>query len=409
MTETPNPLFISTMKNEGPYILEWLAYHRAIGFSQFLVYTNDCSDGTTDILDRLTALGLVQHEENTVLKRGPHKSALKHAREHALAREARWIYVADIDEYLNIHLGNGTVQELIEAHPDADAIPVAWRLFSHNGHVELQSPYLLEDFNDAERAIENGGQRRRFVKTLFRNDHRVERFGLHTPMVGKEHEDDFTWVAPDGRRLGPTDDKSRPDSQFGYSAAQVNHYAVRSLDGYLVKRDRGRANHFRQTLGSDYWRRMCRGGEEDRSIQRHVPSVKAEMARLLQDKPLADLHAASLAWHQEKVAELRQIDEFEALRVELLTLSEANDHLRKEEDPSPKTGADMLHVLKAFVPKARAADLGQLEQRGFSENPKALIAALRSSIKDVEPLEANLAAARLINGLETIFDRLDRP
>ena len=46
-------LVISTMKDEAPYILEWIAHHRGIGFTDFLIYTNDCSDGTDLLLDRL--------------------------------------------------------------------------------------------------------------------------------------------------------------------------------------------------------------------------------------------------------------------------------------------------------------------------------------------------------------------
>ncbi|MCG6884897.1 MAG: glycosyltransferase family 2 protein [Silicimonas sp.] len=405
MSDDPKPLFISTMKNEGPYILEWLAYHRVIGFSQFLIYSNDCEDGTTDILDRLTALGLVQHEENFVLKRGPHKSALKYAREHPLTRMAEWIYVADIDEYLNIHLGDGTVQELIAVHPQADVIPVTWRLFSHNGHVELQRPYLLEDFTDAERPFDDGGQSGRFVKSLFRNDHRVERFGLHVPIFGEDHEGEIAWVSPDGRQISQAEDRSRPRSQFGYEAAQVNHYAVRSLDGYLVKRDRGRANHYRQTLGADYWRRMCRGGREDRSIQRHVPAVKAEMARMLQDETLAELHEASLDWHKSKIRELRSIDDFENLRNELLALSMAGDHQRKEETtPADNTGGVDL---EALVRKARSEVLAEQvgDAADLVRDPNAMIAVLRQSLEGIQPLEANLAATGLVNELETIFKR----
>jgi hypothetical protein len=44
---------VTTMKNEGPFILEWLAYHRAIGVEDFLIYTNDCSDGTDTMLELL--------------------------------------------------------------------------------------------------------------------------------------------------------------------------------------------------------------------------------------------------------------------------------------------------------------------------------------------------------------------
>ena len=52
------------MKNEGPFILEWIAYHLAIGVDDFLIYTNDCTDGTDEFLDILQDRGLVQHRIN---------------------------------------------------------------------------------------------------------------------------------------------------------------------------------------------------------------------------------------------------------------------------------------------------------------------------------------------------------
>ena len=35
MADAPRIVLVSTMKNEGPYLLEWLAYHRAIGIEEF--------------------------------------------------------------------------------------------------------------------------------------------------------------------------------------------------------------------------------------------------------------------------------------------------------------------------------------------------------------------------------------
>ena len=61
-------LVISTMKDEGPYILEWLAYHRAISFTNFLIYTNDCSDGTDTMFDLLQSKGFVQHRQKPFKK-----------------------------------------------------------------------------------------------------------------------------------------------------------------------------------------------------------------------------------------------------------------------------------------------------------------------------------------------------
>ncbi len=61
---TQRVAIVTTMKNEGPFILEWLAYHRAIGVTDFLIYTNDCTDGTDTMLQMLMAKGLCQWREN---------------------------------------------------------------------------------------------------------------------------------------------------------------------------------------------------------------------------------------------------------------------------------------------------------------------------------------------------------
>lgn len=37
-------MIVTMMKNEGPYIVEWVAHHLAVGFDRFLVFTNDCDD-----------------------------------------------------------------------------------------------------------------------------------------------------------------------------------------------------------------------------------------------------------------------------------------------------------------------------------------------------------------------------
>ena len=39
-------LAITTLRNECAFLLEWLAHHRAVGFTDFLVFSNDWQDGT---------------------------------------------------------------------------------------------------------------------------------------------------------------------------------------------------------------------------------------------------------------------------------------------------------------------------------------------------------------------------
>ena len=51
------------MKNEGPYIVDWLAHHRVVGIDQVLVYTNDCEDG-----NGLTYWYVLHAEANAMMK-----------------------------------------------------------------------------------------------------------------------------------------------------------------------------------------------------------------------------------------------------------------------------------------------------------------------------------------------------
>ncbi len=51
------------MRNEGPYILEWLAHHRAIGVRDALIYSNDCDDGSDALLDLLAGAGMATARE----------------------------------------------------------------------------------------------------------------------------------------------------------------------------------------------------------------------------------------------------------------------------------------------------------------------------------------------------------
>jgi hypothetical protein len=57
-------LAILSVRNEAAFLLEWLAHHRAVGFTDFLVFSNDCQDGTDRMLDRLDALGHLTHLRN---------------------------------------------------------------------------------------------------------------------------------------------------------------------------------------------------------------------------------------------------------------------------------------------------------------------------------------------------------
>ena len=52
---------LSAVKNEGPDLLEWLAWHRMIGFDRIVIFSNDCSDGSDGLPDALEGIGWQAH------------------------------------------------------------------------------------------------------------------------------------------------------------------------------------------------------------------------------------------------------------------------------------------------------------------------------------------------------------
>ena len=73
-------LLATSMKDEGPYILEWLAYHKSVGFNKFIIFENDSSDFTDEILNQLCELGEITYIKNSEPSNSPQMTSLKRCR-----------------------------------------------------------------------------------------------------------------------------------------------------------------------------------------------------------------------------------------------------------------------------------------------------------------------------------------
>ena len=294
------------MKNEAPYILEWVAHHLALGFDHIVALTNDCTDTTNEILKRLEEMGHVTFEPNHQGRGGIHRTALRIARRLDVVNNADWLYVTDADEFLNIHVDDHSVEALIAASggEEVDVIMIPWRIFSYNKRKTLEDAPVTRQFTDAEPAFEHGGAGRRFVKSIFRNKDVYQRIGLHNPLVREEHQNELMWALPGGVQTSHAPLGNHVPPPFGHDFAQINHYAVRSAQAYLLKKFRGRANHQTHVLDTDYWDRWNRGGESDITIHRYAAQVDAIIDEFMVDPTLKDLHARGFSWHQSTLNEL---------------------------------------------------------------------------------------------------------
>ncbi len=315
-------VIITSMKNEAPFIVDWVAYHLAIGFDHFIIATNDCEDNTNALIDRLAEItGQVERHRTIIRHGGIQRSALRQCFvKKQKAREADWIYIADVDEYLNIKIGDGNVRELVALSTDqVDCIPIPWRIFGATPDLHfvdkpvIQKNWRTESLHPTRVDPRYSGAQK---KSLFRNFDKVQRPGVHLPAIKPEYRDSYRLEYPGGVAYKETDNEFHHRME-AMKIAHVNHYMLRSAGDYLVKVDRGRINHTNHRLGIRYWQAYNRDAVVDRSILRHLEAFNTIREQLLIDPELLALHQDAVAWHEQRIQSLRTLPEFQDLIQEI--------------------------------------------------------------------------------------------
>lgn len=302
-------LAVLTVRDEGPFLLEWLAHHRAAGVTDVLAFSNDCRDGTDAMLDRLAAMGWVVHVRNDgPHARGPQWAALAAASRHPLRQAADWAIALDIDEFVNVAVGDRTIPALIAALPGATAVVLTWRMFGNAGEVGIEDIPVTRRFLRAAPRVLHWPWRAQQIKTLFATRGAFARFGVHRPKAPDAARlAAEVWFDGAGRRLPPafvTGPSFTPPGSDPYALAQLNHYALGSMQDHLVKCDRGRANRDAPAFDLGYWvdRNFC--DVPDASILPLADRAAPLLAELRADPVLGRLHAAALAWRRARFAAL---------------------------------------------------------------------------------------------------------
>lgn len=311
------------VRNEGAFLLDWLAHHLTCGVTHVVALSNDCQDGTDTMLDRLAQVIPLTHIRNDgpYDDRGIQFTGLKRADKTDAVQGADWLLPLDIDEYVNVHTGDRTLPALIAALPDATAITLTWRLFGNAGVARYTDRPITEQFTKAAPVVMHWPWRAAMFKTLYRNDGTYAKLGVHRPRAPDPTQiDKARWFDGEGRELDAQFRTRRIFSQYGrsnYALAQLNHYALGAMESYVLKSDRGRAVHSDHALGMDYWVERNWSVEEDTSIQ-SLAGVAEQRATLAADPELSRLHDTAVAWRKARFDTLLAQEPFRALFARLL-------------------------------------------------------------------------------------------
>lgn len=312
-------LIITIVKDQAPFLLEWIAHHRAIGFSHFLIFSHACSDGTDEMLNQLESLGIITHVAVDVQEETTPPAALGHVMKHPTVFESDWIVYIEVDEFVNIRAGNGTFACLLEQLPqNVTNIAMTWRIFGSSGITHFEDQPTIAQFDKCAPAYLPKPHTAWGFKTATCNIGAYQSLSAHRPgNLLKEFAKEVIWVNGSGDDITKDRAKSgwRSDVKtVGYNLVQINRYPLRSLEDFLLVRKETAEGANKP--GRDTWIGLDWNSCRDITIQRNLPRMQAELDRLKSDVALAKVHETSVALHRERIASLKNDPDISAITTE---------------------------------------------------------------------------------------------
>ncbi len=272
---------IAIMRNEVRYLLEWVAYHRLIGFDEIFVYDNVSNDGTTLLCQELQAAGLINYktwidpapEEKT----GPQIPAYRDA---AQTVKADWLCFLDADEFLVLD-GFHSIHSFIQS-AGRESMPIAlnWKIFGSNNLKRYDSGLVTDRFT--RRGLITADVNRH-IKTIGPRSALIDGAQVHVHGWILNRLNQF-YVNAAGHRIEVSGCTFVDPPMWNF--AWVNHYIVKSLEEFQFKRRRGKVSHnptdpekFSQTE-ENYFRMYDANDLDDQFIRRLRPKLVDEIMNI---------------------------------------------------------------------------------------------------------------------------------
>lgn len=263
---------VAIAKNEGPYIREWVVYHKKVcGFGEILVYENDSNDETRRELESMASEGLCEWKPWPRSEQNPPQPK---AYWDSLNRKGNWDWMClmDVDEFLVINSGQSINEFICGFDEKTGSIAFNWGVFYSTDKKRTELPVI-------ERVNYCYGDTH--VKSIARTK-AIATAGIH----GFWLRDGYKYMHSSGMEykldgkvdayLEATICRDPRHRIFDVTAAHVNHYLMKSEEEVLIKDQRGRAptkKYIKKNTMRQY-RNLIRQGvhHENHSIKRYIES-----------------------------------------------------------------------------------------------------------------------------------------
>lgn len=295
------------MRNEGPFIVEWVCWYRMLGFDS-LVVTNDCTDHSVALLEAFAKAGWLAHQGHAPPDGEPPKrSAHRAIRAHPATAATDWLLICDADELLVLHQDD-TIQSYLARFPaPAMGIGFHWRCFGSGGETRWRDQPTHRLFFTGPPA---GHKVNHLFKSMFRQPLAFEIYGPHSPRHyngGAWGTGAAKWVDASGRKVPSFDPNAAPvkgthASRIDHSLAQMNHYILRSAESFGLKRGTLSSTASTDRYTDAFFARFDLTDERDESALRFRDAFDRTRAAALRLPEVRRLHYLCCADYAARLA-----------------------------------------------------------------------------------------------------------
>jgi FkbM family methyltransferase len=267
---------VLVVKDEASDIEAWLAWYDVLGFDACIVFDDDSTDGTWELLRRAAKV----QDIRAMQAKGPREARFETRQEQsyrfALAEysgEFEWLAFFDADEFLRLER-DASIAGFLARFADADAVAVNWCNYGSSGH------YLKPDALPVEAYTWHGNEREvvnRHVKSLVRPG----RVGGRWLNVHSFDVDPERYAMSDGAQATWSATPGIIDRDPDWSVARLMHYQCRSMEHFLERLRKRPELRGQRNLWEAYdVRQVC-----DEAPGRLAPRVRARMAAYARPAP----------------------------------------------------------------------------------------------------------------------------
>ncbi|WP_081368908.1 glycosyltransferase family 92 protein [Granulibacter bethesdensis] len=222
------------VRDEAQDILEWVAFHSAVGFDTQIIFDNCSTDETPRLLQAISKIVDVRvipwQNRGALYQENAYLTAASIFR-----KEFEWMAFIDSDEFFIPELPV-SLEKYLQAFPNAGGIAVNWALYGSNNHQQSPDGFIIKNFT---RRSESSFFPNRHIKSLVRPESIVSAgnphfFNLDAPYFTASGAP-LEWFKNEHGVMLKGVSASEPD----YKGARINHYFTKSFEHWKKKVKRG--------------------------------------------------------------------------------------------------------------------------------------------------------------------------